>query len=49
MIMTVIPEGMKDAVISSIVDSARTGEEGAIGDGKIFVSQIDDATRVKHR
>ena len=46
MIMTVIPDGMKDAVISSIVESARTGEEGAIGDGKIFVSQIEDATRV---
>ena len=46
MIMTVIPNGMKDAVIASIVDSARTGEEGAIGDGKIFVSQIEGATRV---
>ena len=46
MIMTVIPDGMKDAVISGIVDSARTGEQGAIGDGKIFVSQVEDATRV---
>ncbi len=46
MIMTVIPEGMKDAVVDAIIGSARTGDEGAIGDGKIFVSNIDDATRV---
>ena len=47
MIMTVIPDSMKDAVVDAIVDSARTGEEGAIGDGKIFISPVEDSTRVR--
>ena len=47
LIMTVIPDDMKDDVISCIIDSARTGAEGAIGDGKIFITTVDDATRVR--
>ena len=33
-----------DAVIAAITDSARTGE---IGDGKIFVSEIEHAIRIR--
>jgi nitrogen regulatory protein P-II 1 len=41
---TVIPDGMLDAVLDAIAGSARTG---AVGDGKIFVSSIDDVMRVR--
>ena len=33
-----------DAVIAAIAESARTGE---IGDGKIFVSEIENAIRIR--
>ena len=33
-----------DAVIAAITESARTGE---IGDGKIFVSEIENAIRIR--
>ena len=33
-----------DAVIAAITESARTGE---IGDGKIFVSNMDNAVRIR--
>jgi nitrogen regulatory protein PII len=47
MITTVVADGMKAAVIEAILAVARTGEEGAIGDGKIFISGIDDVVRVR--
>jgi nitrogen regulatory protein PII len=43
-IVTVVPDGMKDAVVNAIIETARTGE---IGDGKIFVTQVTDAIRVR--
>jgi nitrogen regulatory protein PII len=33
-----------NAVVDAIVDAARTGR---IGDGKIFVSSVDDAVRIR--
>jgi nitrogen regulatory protein P-II 1 len=33
-----------DEIVSSILSSARTGE---IGDGKIFISNIDEAIRIR--
>ncbi len=33
-----------DRIVKAIVDSARTGE---IGDGKIFISPIDDAIKIR--
>ena len=47
MITTVVADDMKAAVIEAILEVARTGEEGAIGDGKIFISGIDDVVRVR--
>ncbi len=46
-IMTVVGEEMKDAVVDAIIGAAKSGSEGAIGDGKIFVSSVDDAVRVR--
>jgi nitrogen regulatory protein P-II 1 len=40
----VVPEAMVDAVIDAIVKAARTGK---IGDGKIFVSSVDQVVRIR--
>ena len=47
LIVTVISDDMKEAVIEAIVSSARSEGEGAIGDGKIFISEISDVVRVR--
>ena len=41
----VVKNEMKDKVISAILGAARTGH---IGDGKIFVSRIDEAIRIRN-
>ena len=47
LITIVVSDAKKDSVIEAIISSARTGEEGAIGDGKIFITEIADAIRVR--
>lgn len=42
MLLTVVPEADKDFVVKIIMQSARTGTKGAYGDGKIFVSAVDE-------
>jgi nitrogen regulatory protein P-II 1 len=42
--MLIIPDEKLDAVISAISTAARTGE---IGDGKIFVSPVENAIRIR--
>jgi nitrogen regulatory protein P-II 1 len=39
-----VDEAKVNAVVDAIVDAARTGR---IGDGKIFVSPVDDAVRIR--
>jgi nitrogen regulatory protein PII len=41
----VVTDEMKDKAIEAIGSAARTGR---IGDGKIFVSHIDDAIRIRN-
>ena len=41
MLFTVVSESDVDLVIEMIMKSARSGAEGAYGDGKIFVSPIE--------
>jgi len=41
----VVSDAMKEKVIQAILGVARTGH---IGDGKIFISQIDDAIRIRN-
>jgi nitrogen regulatory protein P-II 1 len=41
----VVNDIMKDKAIEAILGTARTGR---IGDGKIFVSRIDDAIRIRN-
>jgi nitrogen regulatory protein PII 1 len=42
MLMCVVNAADKDFVINTIMDSARSGAKGAFGDGKIFVSDVED-------
>ena len=43
MLMSVINEADKDFVIDTIMKTARTETKGAFGDGKIFVSAVEDS------
>lgn len=43
MLMMVIKDEDKDFALNTIMESARTEGGGAYGDGKIFVSPVDEA------
>ncbi len=40
----VVANEMKDKVVAAIVNAAKTGK---IGDGKVFVSPVDDVIRIR--
>jgi nitrogen regulatory protein PII len=40
----VVPDNRLEAAVGAIVKTAKTGK---IGDGKVFVSKIDDAVRIR--
>jgi len=40
----VLPDGSVDAAVNAIIKAAKTGK---IGDGKIFVSPVDQAVRIR--
>lgn len=42
---TVIPDELVDKAVQAIVTNARTGK---IGDGKIFLTRIDEAIRIRN-
>ena len=42
MLMSVVRDEDKDFVIQTIMDTARTPGKGAFGDGKIFVSEVEE-------
>lgn len=43
LIMTAIRDEDKDDIIRVILKTAKTSEKGAFGDGKIFVSPVEEA------
>lgn len=43
-VMLIVPDEKLEAVISAISTAARTGE---IGDGKIFISPVENAIRIR--
>ena len=43
-VVVVVPDEKEDATISAILQAARTGE---IGDGKIFVTPVERAIRIR--
>ena len=42
-----VNEAFVEATVEAIVHAARSGDTGAIGDGKIFVLPMDDAIRIR--
>ncbi len=40
----VVPESQAQAAVDSIIKAARTGK---IGDGKVFVSEVEEAIRIR--
>ena len=40
----VLPDGLTDQAVAAIVNSAKTGK---IGDGKVFISNVDEAIRIR--
>jgi len=43
LLMIVVKDDDKDFSVRTIMEAARTGEEGAFGDGKIFISNVEEA------
>lgn len=46
MLMITVGDEDKDEVIKIIMDNSRTGDKGTFGDGKIFVSEVDEVYTV---
>ncbi|MEN6518011.1 MAG: P-II family nitrogen regulator [Methanospirillum sp.] len=42
MVLVAIHDEEKDRIVDVVMKTARTGESGTFGDGKIFVSPIED-------
>ena len=47
LLVTVVPDGMRVTVVDAIIGAARSPGDGEIGDGKILVSRVEDAVRVR--
>ena len=45
-VTTVVKSSLKDAVVEAIVIASRSGTDGQIGDGKIFVSPVSEVIRI---
>ena len=43
-IEVVVPESLADSAVEAIIKAARTGK---IGDGKIFISSVDQVVRIR--
>jgi nitrogen regulatory protein PII 1 len=44
--MITVGNDAKDEVIKIIMDNARTGDKGTFGDGKIFVTEVEEVYTV---
>lgn len=42
LLLCVIPEKDKEYVLKTIIKVARTGDKGSFGDGKIFISPVEE-------
>lgn len=43
LLVIVVEDNDKDFAVSTIIEAAKTGTDGAFGDGKIFVSPVEEA------
>ena len=48
MLMVVAKNEDQPAVVNTIMRTARTGDKGAFGDGKIFVYDVAEAIRIRN-
>ncbi len=46
LLITVVRKEDKDFVVETIMKAARTGDKGAFGDGKIFISPVEEVYTV---
>jgi nitrogen regulatory protein PII 1 len=46
LLIIVVPDQDKDLVIKTVIQAARTGDKGAFGDGKIFVTPVEEVYTV---
>ncbi len=46
LLLTVVPESEKAFAVETIIKAARTGSKGAFGDGKIFISPVEEVYTV---
>lgn len=46
LIMMAVNDGDKDKIVEVLLKNAKTGPEGAFGDGKIFITPIDEVYTV---
>ena len=46
-VTTVVSDGLKEAVVEAIIAASKTGTEGQIGDGKIFITPVSEVIRVR--
>jgi len=46
LVLTVVKNSDKDYVVKVIMEAARTGSKGSYGDGKIFVSPVEEVYTV---
>ena len=47
LLIMVVQTKDKDYVVRTILAAARSGDKGSYGDGKIFVSPVDEAVRIR--
>ncbi len=43
MLLMIVNDQDKDTVVNVVMETAKTGESGAFGDGKIFISPVEEA------
>ena len=46
-LLVVVNDEDVSRTVTAIAKAAKTGEEGKIGDGKIFISSVDDVMRIR--
>lgn len=42
LLLTVVKESDREFVVKTVMKAARTGEKGAFGDGKIFITPVEE-------
>jgi nitrogen regulatory protein PII 1 len=49
MLLMIVNDQDKERIVEIIMETAKTGENGAFGDGKIFVSPVEEAYTVSSK